>query len=105
MFHLDRKLVAPVAAVLLAAGLSPLRAQSSAVGAVTVTVTSSANPATFGAPLTFTVAVTPAVAAPVPTGTVTATLSGTYILGSATLDSIGRSVIAVPPVSPATIVF
>ena len=80
-----------LAALLLSVALFPLQAQS------TITVTSSANPATYAAQLTFTVTVMPPGAGgPVPTGTVSATLPGNYLLGSATLDGTGRGVISVP---------
>src|ERR1017187_241466 len=85
-----------MAAILISAAQLPLQAQSTN-SAVTVSVTSSANPAVYAAPLTFTVAVAPPVAGdPVPTGVVSATLAGPDSLGSATLDAAGRAVIVVP---------
>ena len=85
-----------VAALFISAALFSLQAQSTN-GAATVSVTSSANPAVYAAPLTFTVAVAPPVAgSPVPTGVVSATLAGSHSLDSATLDAAGRAAIAVP---------
>jgi hypothetical protein len=65
-------------------------------GAVTVTLASSANPATYGAALTIQAAVTPATAGPVPTGTLQF-FDGTQNLNwIATLDSSGRGVLQLP---------
>jgi hypothetical protein len=78
--------------------LFPLQAQSTTAAGVTLTVSSSANPAVFAEPVTFTIAVTaPSSTGPVPTGTVTATLPGPVFLGGATLDGAGKAVITVPP--------
>jgi len=67
-----------------------------AAGAVNLSVTSSANPAVYAAPVTFTVAVlSPTAGDPMPTGTVSATLAGST-LDSATLNATGHAVIAVP---------
>ena len=96
MLWLDSRFTALMAAILISAAQLPLQAQSTN-SAVTVSVTSSANPAVYAAPLTFTVAVAPPVAGdPVPTGVVSATLAGPDSLGSATLDAAGRAVIVVP---------
>ena len=66
-------------------------------GAVTLNITSSANPSTFAEPVTFTVAVTPASSGgATPTGTVSASLLGLFNLGSATLDTSGTAKITVP---------
>jgi uncharacterized protein (TIGR03437 family) len=62
-----------------------------------VTVTSSANPASFAEPLTFSVAIASAVAnSAIPTGAVQATLAGSYLLGGGTLDANGRASFTVP---------
>ena len=91
-----RRFVVPLSA-LISAALVPLQAQSTAAGAVTVAVSSSANPAVYAAPLTFTVVVAPpAAAGPAPTGLVSASLAGLYQLGAASLDSAGRAVLQVP---------
>ena len=97
MFHFSCKLIVPVAALLFSAAWLPLHAQTTTAGVVTVTVTSSANPSTFAAPLTFNVAVAaPTSAGPVPTGTVSATLLGPILLGAATLDGNGKGSITIP---------
>lgn len=108
MFHLRCSSAGSVAALLLSASLFPLQAQSTTAGAVTMTVTSSANPSVFASPVTFTIAVAapvavaaPTTAGPVPTGTVSATLLGPYLLGGCTLDGTGKCAIVVPaPPSP-----
>jgi len=72
-------------------------------GAVTITVTSSVNPATFAEPVTFSATVSPAVAGgAVPTGTVAASVLGSDTLGSATLDATGHATLTVPPSASAT---
>lgn len=97
MLRLYSSSTALMAATLISASQFPLQAQSTN-GAVNISVTSSANPAVYAAPLTFTVAVVPPVAgSPAPTGVVSATLAGSNPLGSAALDAAGHAVIAVPP--------
>lgn len=96
MFHFSRKFAAPLA-VLLVSAASSLTAQSTTAGAVTATVTSSANPSVFASPVTFTIVVAaPTAAGPAPTGSVTATL-GSVFLGEGSLDSTGKAAITVPP--------
>lgn len=98
MSHLSCKFAAPVAALFLSAALVPLQAQSTNAAGVTLTVTSSANPSVFAQPVTFTIVVAaPVSTAPVPTGTVTATLLGPVFLGDGALDDKGKAVITVPP--------
>lgn len=66
-------------------------------GSVTLSVTSSANPSVFADPVTLQIAVAPAAAsAPVPTGSVAASILGLFSLGSATLDSTGHGSLVVP---------
>jgi uncharacterized protein (TIGR03437 family) len=99
------KFLASLAAVLVSA--APLRLQAqTAIFVPNITVSSSANPSVYGAPLTFTVAVTsPVAGSQVPTGVVSAALAssperpavpGIFSLGGATLDANGRAQIAVP---------
>jgi hypothetical protein len=65
-------------------------------GAVTVTLASSANPATYGAALTIQATVTPATPGPTPTGTLQF-FDGTQNLNwTATLDSSGHGVLQLP---------
>jgi hypothetical protein len=97
VFCFSRRPAASFAALLLSAALFPLHAQSTTATAVTITVTSSANPSVFAAPVTFSVAVAaPASTDAVPTGTVRATLLGPYLVGSCTLDGTGKCSITVP---------
>jgi len=95
-----RKSIALVSALISSAFLIPLRAQPSGTNAsgVSITVTSSANPSVFAAPVTFTVVVTApsTTGAATPTGTVQAALLGPVLLGAATLDSAGTATITVP---------
>ena len=64
---------------------------------VTVAVVSSVNPSTFAATVTFTVTVAPQKQGSlVPTGTVQASLLGSYTLGSAALNAGGTATITVP---------
>jgi len=66
-------------------------------GVVNLTVTSSANPSMFGAPVTLTIAaVSTAAAGPIPTGSVSASLFGLFGLGSVTLDAAGHATLTVP---------
>ena len=98
MFQLSCRFSAAVAALLLSAALFPLHAQSNNAVGVTLTVTSNANPSLFAQPVTFTIVVAaPVSTAPVPTGTVIATLLGPVFLGEGALDGKGKAVIAVPP--------
>jgi uncharacterized protein (TIGR03437 family) len=65
--------------------------------AATTTVTSSANPASFAEPVTFSATVAPSVAGgAIPTGTVLATVFGSETLGSAFLDATGKASFTVP---------
>ena len=60
--------------------------------AATITVTSSANPATFAEPVTFSVTVAPPIAAgTIPTGSVQATVFGSETLGAVFLDATGHA--------------
>lgn len=90
-----RRFIAPLTAALISAALVPLQAQS-ATTAVTITVSSSANPAAYAAPVTFTVAVAPpGTGSPAPGGSVSLNLAG-YPLGGASLDGAGRAILTVP---------
>jgi hypothetical protein len=96
MIHFSRRFAVLVAALLLSVALVPLQAQST-TAAVTITVTSSANPSVFATSVTFTITVAaPTSAGPAPTGTVSATLPGPILLGSAKLDATGKAAITVP---------
>ena len=101
MFQLIRNFTAPAAVLLLSVALLPLHAQSTTAPAVSLTVTSSANPSVFAAPVTFTITVAGPSAGPIPTGTVGASLLGPIFLGSAPLDASGKAVITVPGPSAA----
>jgi hypothetical protein len=97
--HLNRSIFRLIAALPLFAVLPPLHAQSTTASAtaVTITATSSANPSIFGSPVTFTVVVAgPTATAPVPTGTVIASVSSRTLIGAATLDGTGTATITVP---------
>jgi len=103
VFKLGYRSIAPVSALIFSAALLPLHAQSTTTTAsgVSITVTSSANPSVFAAPVTFTVVVaapTTTGATPTgttPTGTVNANL-GPTLIGAATLDLSGKATIMVP---------
>jgi len=93
------KSAALVTALAVSANFSSLKAQTTTTTApgVTITVTSSANPSVFAAPVTFTlVAAAPTSSGATPTGTVQATLPGPILLGEATLDSSGKATLTVP---------
>ena len=78
---------------------SPAAVQTG-TGSVIVSVTSSANPSVFAQPVTVRIEVARAtVGAPVPTGTVDASLLGLFSLGSVTLDAAGQGSLAVPRIS------
>jgi hypothetical protein len=71
------------------------------LGTVTVGIASSVNPATFAEPVTLSIKVAPKVSGSlIPTGTVQATVPGSDILGSATLDNTGSATITVPSQLP-----
>src|SRR5581483_2131080 len=62
-----------------------------------VNVKSSDNPSTFAEPLKFSVAVVGSTGnAPAPTGHVVASLSGSYVLATADLDSNGLAILNIP---------
>jgi len=66
-------------------------------GQVTITVTSSANPTTYGAPFTILATVTPqTTGGPTPTGTVQFFEGSVNLGGTATLDSSGKGSLQIP---------